>query len=323
MRPVREPVMVVGGGISGVACARELTAAGLPVVVWDRSRRVGGRLASRTVSNRPVDVGASYFTVSDPAFAAVVESWRARGLARAWTDTFAVAGPEGLREWARGPLRYAAPRGLRVLVEDLADGLYVEHGVDVESVDRVDGRLRLDGSPAAAVVLAMPDQQAADLLGAGLQQEADLVADQEWLPSLALYARWEERSWPETDGVFVHDSGVLSWIADDGRRRGDGLPVLVAHATAGFAASRLDRPEDGLQPMLDELAGVLGVRGEPRWAGMTRWSLSSPAAARKRPYHLGRSGVGLCGDGWGGKPRVEAAFLSGRALGQALAARLG
>ena len=315
--------MVVGGGISGAACARELTAAGLPVVLWERSRRVGGRMSSRTVSNRPVDVGASYFTVSDPAFAGVVESWLARGLARTWTETFTVGGPGGLRGQVSGPMRFAAPRGLRALVEDLADGVYVERGVDVESVDRVDGRLRLDDLPAAAVVLAMPDQQAADLIGADLQEEAGLVADREWLPSLALYARWEERSWPDVDGVFVHDSAVLRWIADDGRRRGDGLPVLVAHATAEFAATRLDRPEDGLEPMLAELTAVLGVRGEPRWARVARWWLSSPSAARKRPYHLGRSGIGLCGDGWGAKPRVEAAFLSGRALGQALVSRLG
>ena len=32
--------------------------------------------------------------------------------------------------------------------------------------------------------------------------------------------------------------------------------------------------------------------------------------------------VGICGDAWGGRPRVEQAWLSGDALGRELAARL-
>src|SRR5919199_3224902 len=93
------PVVVVGGGISGVACARALRAAGVPVRVLDRGRRVGGRMALRRERlagvEHIVDIGASYFTVSDPAFAAVVDDWRTRGLAREWTDTFTVLHADG------------------------------------------------------------------------------------------------------------------------------------------------------------------------------------------------------------------------------------
>ena len=39
-------------------------------------------MASRRLHGRPVDLGAAYFTVSDPGFAQVVEGWRAAGLAR-------------------------------------------------------------------------------------------------------------------------------------------------------------------------------------------------------------------------------------------------
>jgi predicted NAD/FAD-dependent oxidoreductase len=85
--------VVVGGGISGIACARELAAAGVPVRVLDRGRRVGGRMAVRTVDGHAVDTGASYFTVSDPSLCGGVDDWQRRGLARPWTDTFAVAGP--------------------------------------------------------------------------------------------------------------------------------------------------------------------------------------------------------------------------------------
>ena len=146
-------VVVVGAGIAGIACARELAAAGVEVRVLERARVVGGRMASRRLHGRPVDLGAAYFTVSDPEFARVVEGWRAAGLARPWTDSLAVF-ENGIRGAAPGPMRWAAPDGLRSLVVALAAGLDVTLQHEVRQVGPgpcVDGEL------ADAVVLAMPD----------------------------------------------------------------------------------------------------------------------------------------------------------------------
>ncbi|HEY0240073.1 MAG TPA: FAD-dependent oxidoreductase, partial [Friedmanniella sp.] len=225
-----DPVVVVGAGISGVAAARALTDGGREVVVLDRGRRVGGRMASRRTDGRVVDTGASYFTVSDDRFAAVVEGWRARGLARAWTDTL-VAAHEGDFTPKTGPVRWAAAGGLRSLVEDLATGLDVRR----ETVERVGPGPAVDDLPATAVVLAMPDPQAVRLLDPAYAALAARL-DDPFDPVLALTATWSERSWPDVQGAFVAGDPVLTWVADDGRRRGDGAPVLVAHSTAEFAA---------------------------------------------------------------------------------------
>ncbi len=312
-------VVVVGGGIAGVACARELAAGGRAVLVRDRGRRLGGRMACRTVNGRAVDAGASYFTARDPAFAAVVADWCDRGLAREWTDTFHLGSPAGLGATKSGPVRYAAAHGLRSLVEDLAAGLTLRSGDEVEEVRPGP---RVDGEPAAAVVLAMPDPQALDLLDDDLGAEVAQCAGRDWSPVISLLAGWDRRGWPEFDGVFVADSPVLGWVADDGRRRGDGAPVLVAHSTGAFAAPRLDDPATALLPMLTALRSMLGIDPAPRWAEVRRWSLAHPLAPHDQPFHLGPAGVGLCGDGWG-PPRVETAYLSGRALGGALLERLG
>ena len=66
---------VIGAGISGLACARALTEAGVPVRVLDRGNRAGGRMASRTLHGRQVDLGASYLTASSGSpFAAVAKA---------------------------------------------------------------------------------------------------------------------------------------------------------------------------------------------------------------------------------------------------------
>jgi predicted NAD/FAD-dependent oxidoreductase len=116
--------------------ARVVAAAGMPVRVLDRARAVGGRMASRRLHGRPVDLGAAYFTVRDEEFAEVVERWRAAGLARPWTDEPAVLGGPG-RDRAPGPMRWAAPAGLRSLVTDLSDGLDVRLASPVERSGRV------------------------------------------------------------------------------------------------------------------------------------------------------------------------------------------
>lgn len=97
-------VVVVGAGLAGVACARELRAAGIGVRVLDRGHVPGGRMASRRLWERRVDLGASYLTVSDAGFRAVVDDWATRGLAREWTDTFTALGA-GAPESKTGPVR--------------------------------------------------------------------------------------------------------------------------------------------------------------------------------------------------------------------------
>ena len=314
-------VVVVGAGIAGVAAARALVEHAIPYRMYDRGGRLGGRMAVRTLDGRPVDVGASFFTAHDPRFVAVTEDWVARGLARAWTDTFHLATPEGLQGTTTGPLRYAATGGLRSLADDLASGLDVQHPYDVEEVTPGPA---VDGLPAAAVVLAMPDPQALDLLSGELVQERALLEGRSWEPVLAMVARWPERVWPQLDGVYVNESPILTFLADDGARRGDGAPVLVAHADPVFSAGHLDHPETAAPAMLAELAAVLGLdaRCEPEWLQVERWGFARPAQQREEPFHLGDAGVGLAGDGWHGRARIEGAYLSGDALGHELGARL-
>ncbi|MEO7262791.1 MAG: FAD-dependent oxidoreductase [Jatrophihabitantaceae bacterium] len=344
-----DPVIVIGAGIAGVSCARALAEAGVAVLVLERNRQPGGRMATGEHAGRVVDTGASYFTVSDERFDILVRDWQRRGLARPWTDTFEVYRERAFR-LSSGPLRWAAADGLRTLVQDLADtaGLRVEqcevdsvssHGSPSANGSSDGSRLAVDGRPAAAVVLAMPDPQARAILHPGLAAErAGLHTLFE--PVLALSAGWPERGWRRLDGVFVHGDERLSWIADDGSRRGDEAPVLVAHSTPSWAARQLglgdqpgqpgqlgqlgqpDQPAEAVEGMLQALSEVLGVDAAPSWTRLDQWLHAKPAAGRAAGFQLWPSLVGACGDSWSPRPRVEAAFLSGLRLGNALAAVL-
>ncbi len=322
----QDQVVVVGAGISGVACARELRAAGVAVRLLDRGRRLGGRMASRRFDGRPADIGASYLTVSDDDFAGVVERWHAAGLARPWTDTFTAIAPGTERRAKQGPVRWGTPGGIRTLVEALAEGLDIEAAHEVARVARGDdGALEVDGRPAGAVVLAMPDPQAARLLDPAAHASVHAALDVEFEPVLALTATYAERCWHDLPhGAFVNDDPALSWIADDGRRRGDEAPVLVAHSTPGLAAQHLDDPAEAGPALVAALGRLVGATQQPVQAHVHRWSLARPARGREHAtYLLTDDLLGVCGDAWSARPRVEGAWLSGRDLGRELASRLG
>ncbi len=347
--------IVVGGGISGIAAAGALASAPRPVgriAVIDRGHRLGGRMAVRTLRSGPwaghvVDLGASYFTVGRPEFGAVVDDWLASGLARPWSDEFSVISADGTRSSHPGPMRFAAPDGLRSLVEDLAAALPEEvstrsasdaarlrrgairpWGIDVAPLAPDRAHHTPEHIEADVVALCQPTSQAADLLraspsDAALTGLADACAPHRYEPLLALVAQWPHRTWDEFPGCFVNGDATIAFIADDGSRRGDGAAVLVAHSTSAFARGFLDDPSAAAEPLVAAVRRLLGV-GAPVEVEVKRWGAARPATAdgggSDARFLLDPGGVGVAGDAFSQRPRIEAAWLSGRALGAALAA---
>jgi renalase len=332
-RAAELPVIVIGGGISGVACARRLHAAGRPVRLLERERRLGGRLAVRNeqVNGRvhPVDIGAPYFTVTELRFAALATELESAGLVRTWTDTFTLAGLNGRTGDTTGPQRWSSTHGLPAVVEALADeGLDVQLEVEATRVeyDESTGLPSVNGEPAAAVVLAMPDPQAARLLPADLADRLG-VRERTWSPVFTVWAGWPRRWWQAFDGIFVADSAVLSWVADSGRSRGDGAAVLVAHTTPEFAARHFAGsfdPASVIESVLAELRHVIGGPvPPPEWERVHHWSLASARETHPEPFRLLTDRpIGICGDAWGPRSRVEQAWSSGDGLAGELIRRL-
>lgn len=63
----RPPVVVVGAGLAGLACARRLTVAGIPTVLLEAGDQVGGRVRSDTVDGFTIDRGFQVLNTAYPA----------------------------------------------------------------------------------------------------------------------------------------------------------------------------------------------------------------------------------------------------------------
>lgn len=129
-------VAVIGAGIAGLVAARDLRGAGHEVVVLEKSRGVGGRMAARRVEGTVVDHGLPLLDVPrDGVLAEFVVDL-------ATDDVIEVEGP-GDPSPGRiidGAPRLAWPNGMTRLPKALAEGLEVVTDVRVAGI-RQDGDL--------------------------------------------------------------------------------------------------------------------------------------------------------------------------------------
>ena len=305
------PILIVGAGITGIACARALREQGIDFTIVNKGRRIGGRMASKAVHDsqtpfdgRVFDIGASYFTVSDLGFQSVVDSMVEHGVVQKWTDTFHVADPTGIVGVKIGPMRYRAPAGIRSVVEFLGEGIDVIEG-EVTDADFANRK----------VALCVPTPQAAKIFPEALEINTSV-----WEPVIAVSMLFSEQVWQDFDGVFVIDDHELSWIANDGARRGDSAPALVAHVHPVLSAHHLTDPASVIPFAVSAVQRILGISAEPVWTSAHRWTYAKPVEGTTSDQPLFHHGeVSLAGDSFALRPRVEAGWISGFALGNALA----
>ena len=319
MNPTRL-VAIIGAGMAGAIAARRLCAAGLDVLLVDKGRGVGGRMATRRVGgDLSFDHGAQYFTARDPGFGTVVEAWAAAGLAAPWE-----AGPGCFI----GTPAMTAP--VRALTEDLA----VLTGCTVGRLAREASTWRLAdaaGGPIAgnrsfdALLVTAPVPQAAALLATAGVVLPEL-ARVRYAPCWALMLAHDGPSpLAETVLRIVDPDAPIAWVARDdtksGRgRAGEGGGTLVVHASPAWSRAHLEREPAEVAGLLQaELARTLGdniMLERVRSATAHRWRYALVEEPAGKPC-LWRPNerLGVAGDGCLGG-RVEAAYLSGLALAE-------
>ena len=81
----KAPIAIIGTGIAGLSAAQALHAAGQDVRLFDKSRRCGGRTASKQIESGSLDLGAQYFTARDRRFREALQHWQDEGWAAPWS----------------------------------------------------------------------------------------------------------------------------------------------------------------------------------------------------------------------------------------------
>jgi predicted NAD/FAD-dependent oxidoreductase len=225
--------------------------------------------------------------------------------------------------------RFVGVPGMNAVCRHLASKLDVSYGTRVEALKRDDDTWALEGADGDAlgrfdvVVVSAPAPQASALLkpcSPDLAARADSV---EMAPCWAVMVTFPEALNFDYDGAFVHDSAI-SWVSRNPSKpdRPD-RESWVIHASPEWSTANLElEPERAADILIGEFRDALGATGAvPVYRTAHRWRFALPLDPLPEPFLLDIDrGLAACGD-WCGGPRVEGAYLSGRAAAEAILAR--
>ncbi len=320
-------VAIIGAGIAGLSCATQLARHGCAVSVFDKSRGPAGRMSTRRGEGWQCDHGAQYFTARSPEFRAEVARWQAAGAAAPWPARLAVLGePPGSRLPDAALQRFVGTPRMTAPARLLAAGLPLALQTTITAITPEPAGWRLDAAehgPIAQrfdrVVLAVPAPQAVPLVQPVAAGLAAVAAGARMRACWALMLRYAEPLALPFDAAFVN-SGPLRWVARDSSKPGRHAPdTWLLHAGAAWSEARLEQAPEAVAEALLEAFAAFGARTPDSWSAH-RWRYADTEPAIDRGHVLDAPlGIGLCGD-WLNGGKVEGAWLSGRALAEAILA---
>lgn len=303
---------VIGGGMSGLIAARKLQSEGHDVDIIEKSRSVGGRMATRRIGEGQADHGAVYFTVRDEGFNHEVQQWVSAGVVKEW---FADPHP-----------KYVGVDGMNKLAKHLADGLHVrlqEKVVNISAKDQ--GLAVIDSSEHDydAVILTAPLPQAMELLETAdiqLTKEDQELKSFIFEPAFVGLIELTHDIQAGEHGLLDHHlpEGVLK-IVNNFAKGISKNPILSVYMTGEWSEKWFDHDEVQAMAEIERLLSQ-EIKGlDIKSKQLNRWRYAQAKEVYQASfYKLSEQPVWLCGDVFlrpddpSGNTRVESAYLSGR-----------
>ncbi|MGB0682080.1 MAG: NAD(P)/FAD-dependent oxidoreductase [Magnetovibrionaceae bacterium] len=324
-------ILIIGAGLSGLAAARTLTRLGAMVNVIEKSRGLGGRLATRRATPWAFDHGAQYVTVTQPPFLARMTAFIEAGCAARWDGKVVALKPGG--QLGPDPFhkpRYVGTPGMNALVRSLSDGLTISLQGRVTGLERraegwhVDLEDGTTTGPYDGVVVSAPSPQAASLLAAVPTLAAE-AAEAVMAPCWAAMVGYAEPLDLCFDAAGLEE-GALSWVARNSAKPDrPEQEAWVLHASTEWSIEHLeDSPEDVGPALLGAFHEALGRElPGPEQIQAHRWRYARVTKALAKDCLIDEGAkIAACGD-WCLGGRAESAFQSGLAAAHALARAFG
>ena len=308
-------VLVIGAGMTGISCARQLHATGLDVVVLDKGRGIGGRMATRRadINGQTIrfDHGAQYLTARDAGFQQALNE--ISDSAVLWAD-------------AGKPGAYAGVPGMSSIPKALAEGLTIHQSERVEKLE-LQGNCWLaitesESWKAKRVVMTVPFPQVAPIIGEDHPLSVKLTG-LEFAPCMTLMGAFKPQV--ELDkATRLNAASDLSWIAYNSGKPGreDAIDAWLAQASVEWSAARVNqdkaKSEQEMQVLLCEALSL--DPADMLHSAFHSWLYARIVNPLGVPYLVDETQSLYLGGDWCLGARVESAWQSGTAIAQALTA---
>lgn len=317
-RPKRS-IAIVGAGVSGLAAAQLLKRHGHSINIFDKSKRTGGRIMSKTVGGQSFDRGAPLFIATYPVFRNLIDILSDKGVVQQWQNRMYLS--DRTAEMRLNKYPYIATPSMSSLADVLSEGLEIKVNNLVSQLVKRDGGWSLFSADGDAlgfydyVILAMPAPQAAALLTALPQLQQLITSVVEMQPVWSVMLTFSEPLRYEFDSAAINE-GSLAFAFRENSKPGReiGIESWLLQSSYGFAKAHERTPKDQvIAAQIESFIRQFNLKiKDPVAADAHLWRYAKASAVLKKACLI-RDNVGVCGD-WCLGRRVEDAYVSGTAI---------
>mgnify|MGYP005752740297 CR=1 FL=1 len=307
--------------MAGITCARRLHDAGLEVEIFEKSRGIGGRLATRRTEFGNFDHGAPFFSAASDRFAAFAAEKLVAGSLAFWSDASLGA--------TQSALQFVGLPGMNAFLKPESRPLRLHTEATISLILDDGEKLLLEGStppPNLAgyshVVVTAPAPQAAQITAnfSSLKAALESVV---FVPSWVLMISVRRASHGPAGLVAAPHPDIKQMVqesAKPGRAPDQDIERWVVHCTDEFSIAALEETQatiiDRVLPAA--LETLKAGKADVVHCAAHRWRYATALKAAGAPVLMSADGrVIVAGDGCTGGG-VEGAYESGWAAAEAI-----
>jgi predicted NAD/FAD-dependent oxidoreductase len=317
-------VAIIGAGIAGLSCAKELVSNGISVDIFEKSRGPSGRMSTRRTQEGSVDHGAQYFTARDARFIGEVQSWIQADIAGIWKPKLKVYEAGVWRDSHSQEIRYVGTPNMNSPGKHLAKDQSIQYETTISRLERRDDQWYLQCNEDREItdsydfiVLAIPAPQASALTKNVDARAFSAISTAQMKACWTMMAHLPNQTTVDFDAAFINQE-IISWICQNGSKPMRQGNIWTIHASPTWSQDHLELSKEDAQAQLVKCLASLGFNCQNAEISMHRWRYASGGLKNAIGFlALPDIGLGLCGD-WLNGGRVEGAWLSGLELALAV-----
>ncbi|MFC0178827.1 NAD(P)/FAD-dependent oxidoreductase [Thorsellia kenyensis] len=256
-------IAIIGAGLTGLLLAQKLKNFA-NITLFEKSRGVGGRLATRRNTSTTFDHGAQYFTARNTQFKAWLAPLINQNLVTQWHPKYALFDGFNLisTQWPSIEPRYIATPSMNTLAKYLASEYHILNNVHIDKIYR-DTQWTLKDTHQNIysnfdwIILAIPSHQALHFIDKNSFFYEDL-AKIKMTPCFSAMLEFNHPLDSAFDCAHIKNHDI-AWLALNHTKPGrSSAPTLIVQSSAKYSEQCIDmKKEDVLEDLIHKVTSFL------------------------------------------------------------------
>ena len=316
-------IAIIGSGISGLAAARSLSKVA-EITIFEKSRGIGGRIATRRANPFTFDHGAQYFSVKNDYFEAFISPYIKSGVVKRWDAYFKEFEEDKViseRKWDQSFPHYVGAPSMNAFCKSLSDGLNIVNNTRVQIVSKSNNGLKLVDENQALlgtfdwVLSTIPSKQAVQVLPSDSMIIKE-ISTIKMSACFTLMLGFEKNPNLGFEAAMIHNE-IISWVSVNSSKpdRNSNNFSLVIQSTNKWADKNLVMEKYSVKKkMIEEASAILKTDiNEAVHKEVHGWHFANAPKRDLVVFIDPNMQIAACGD-WCMHGRVESAYLSGKEM---------